>query len=140
MNTTAEFIPLNEFEQLMLSAKAGETTHFELMSRLVDNQVVVLLDQDIPESGWHDGISLLMLNNPAGQTLLAAFTSLERAIPWASPEDSHFKFAVHVEFSWLLQRIAPDVGMVINPAGILGFEINPAGLDELKAELLTRIN
>lgn len=138
-NVASGFTPLNEFEREMLAARQGEMSQDALIQHLLDSQIVVLLDQDIPDSGWHDDISLMMLNNPSGTPVLAVFTTLERALPWVSAQ-SAFKYAIHTDCGWLVQRMAPDIGMAVNPGSQLGFELPPAAIDELKDHLGQRLN
>lgn len=135
---TAEFSPINSLEKMMVSARAGQASQLEMVTELVNSQVVVLLNQDIPESGWHEDILLLKLMNPAGDPMLAVFTALERAIPWSGGE-SEFKFAIHTEFSWLLHRIAPELGIAVNPGGALGFEVPALSVAELKSEFISSL-
>lgn len=138
-NAAGGFTPLNEFEREMLAARAGELSQDALIQHLLDSQIVVLLDQDIPASGWHDDISLMMLNNPSGIPVLAVFTTLERALPWAAHQ-SPFKYAIHTDCGWLVQRMAPDIGMAVNPGSQLGFELPATAIEELKEKLGQSLN
>lgn len=138
-NTGSDFSPLNEFEHQMLAAREGELSQETLLHHLLDTQIVVLMDHDIPDTGWHDDISLLMLNNPSGTPVLAVFTTLERALPW-SAQESPFKYAIHTDCGWLVQRMAPDIGMAVNPGSQLGFELPPSAIDLLKEGLGQRLN
>lgn len=134
-DTAVDFQPMNELERDMLAARQGNLSQDTLLQHLLDAQIVVLLDQDIPETGWHDDISLLMLNNPTGAPVLAVFTTLERAIPWSGSE-SPFKYAIHTDCGWLVQRMAPDIGMAVNPGSPLGFELAPSAIEQLKDSLV----
>lgn len=138
-NTGSDFSPMNELEQRMVAAHQGELSQDALVHHLLDSQIVVLLDQDIPDTGWHDDISLMMLNNPSGSPVLAVFTTLERALPWSGPE-SPFKFAIHTDCGWLVQRMAPDIGMAVNPGSQLGFELPASAIEQLKEGLGQRLN
>lgn len=138
-DTGSDFSPLNELEQQMVAARHGDMSQDALLHHLLDAQIVVLMDQDIPDSGWHDDIALLMLNNPTGTPVLAVFTTLERALPWSGGE-SPFQYAIHTDCGWLVQRMAPDIGMAVNPGSQLGFELPPSAIEQLKEGLGQRLN
>jgi hypothetical protein len=63
--------------------------------------------------------------------MLALFTSVERTTPMAQNSNQH-KYALLVDFKWVLRGVAPGVGVVINPGWPVGVEIEPGRVAELK--------
>jgi hypothetical protein len=78
----------------------------------------------------------LVLSGSTGAPMLAIFTSLDRATPM-STAFSDYRFALLVEFRWLLQRVADGVGLVVNPGWHVGLEMPPSGVAQMKAEKLS---
>ena len=102
----------------------------EFFARLLGSQVALLLDKEVPEFGWDNSISPLVLLSPRGGNVLAVFTGLDRATPMAQKSNSH-KYALLVDFRWVLKGIGPGVGVVVNPGWPVGVEIDPARVAEL---------
>ena len=128
---TEEFHPDNELERALVQAQAGTMSTEEFLGRLLDSQVTLLLDKEVPESGWDNSISPLVLASPRGGNVLAAFTGVDRVVPMSQGSNS-YKYALLVDFRWVLKGVAPGVGIVINPGWPVGVEIEPARVAELK--------
>lgn len=104
----------------------------DFFARLLASQVALLLDKEVPESGWDVGISPLVLVSPrGGNNVLAVFTSVERATPMSQNSSTH-KHALLVDFRWVLKGTTPGLGLVVNPGWPVGVEIEPARVVELK--------
>jgi hypothetical protein len=128
------FVPGNDLERSLVLAQQGQLPIPALMRELGKHQVVVLLDRELPESGqWESEIQPLVLSSPGGQTVLAIFTSIERASPMASRSSSH-KFALLVDFNWALHGVGPEVGLVINPGWPVGFEMPAQGVAQIRKD------
>jgi hypothetical protein len=130
--TKPEFHPSNELEHALVQAQAREMSVDDFFARLLASQVAILLDRKVPQSGWHNGISPLVLVSPrAGNNVLAVFTSVERATPMSQNSKTH-KYALLVDFRWVLKGTTPGLGVVVNPGWPVGVEIEPARVVELK--------
>jgi hypothetical protein len=103
----------------------------DFFARLLASQAVLLLDKEVPESGWDNGISPLVLVSPRGGNVLAIFTSVERATPMSQNSNTH-KYALLVDFRWILKGVTPGLGIAVNPGWGVGLEIEPARVAELK--------
>jgi hypothetical protein len=127
------FEPQNDLEQQLLFAQNGRLAVADFVAALVDSQVFVLLDSEVPDSGEMTGVQPLQLADEQGNNVLAAFTSPERSSPMAArfPE---FKFGLLVAFRWLLQAGPSDVGLVINPGSTVGLELPASGLAHIKRD------
>lgn len=130
--SSAEFHPSNELERALVQAQARTMSVDDFFARLLGSQVAILLDKEVPESGWNNGISPLVLVSPrAGNNVLAVFTSVDRATPMSQNSNTH-KYALLVDFRWVLKGTTPGLGIVVNPGWPVGVEIEPARVLELK--------
>jgi hypothetical protein len=127
----AEFHPSNELERALVQAQARTMSVDDFFARLLASQAVLLLDKEVPESGWDNGISPLVLVSPRGGNVLAIFTSVERATPMSQNSNTH-KYALLVDFRWILKGVTPGLGIAVNPGWGVGLEIEPARVAELK--------
>jgi hypothetical protein len=129
--SAAEFHPGNELERALVQAQARTMSVDDFFARLLTSQVALLLDKEVPESGWDNSISPMVLASPRGGNVLAAFTGVDRATPMSQRSNSH-KYALLVDFRWVLRGVAPGVGIVVNPGWPVGVEIEPSRVAELK--------
>ena len=136
MNTD-NLIPLNELETVLAAVRAGDAAVSSFMDALVDGDIFVLLDKDPgPEGKWEDAASPLVLKNHAGTPVIAMFTAPERAIAMASQFPA-FGYGLIIRFAWVLARMSPGVGIVLNPGTLFGMEIPPAAVQGLQDDLLS---
>ena len=129
------FSPTNALEHALLDAQEGNRSSTDFLSELLGSQVFVLLDREIgPKGHWDESINLCVLTNATDGPVVAAFTSPERSIPWHErlPQFGH---GLLVDFSWLLQGLGPEVGVVINPGWSVGVELAPEAVERLKRRL-----
>ena len=131
--STTSFMPLNDLERFLLSASEGELAVPALLDHMLQSSVVVLLNREITTEQWPEDASMLVLQNPVGEPVLAVFTSLERVAPWLAGESSH-QYAMHADFAWLLRNLTPEMGVAVNPGSTVGFEIPPFGVEHLRGE------
>ncbi len=128
------FDPLNDLEQLFQQAQEGEIPVEAFMDSLLASQVFVLIDKDLGDSGeWDPAATPMTLSNAAGVPLLAMFTAAERAVEWPQ-HYPQFAYGVFADFLWLLELIAPEVGLVINPGCSVGLEMPPETVAQLRAD------
>jgi len=125
----SDFVPGNDLERHLLEAQRDHESVPRLMQTLLASKVVMMLDRAVPESGWDNSASPLVLNSTTGTPLFAIFTSIERA----KPSGSH-QYALLVDFKWILRGIAPGVGLVVNAGLSVGLEMPPEGVAELKRD------
>ena len=129
--SAAEFHPSNELERVLVQAQSGTLSVDDFFERLLASQVALLLDKEVPESGWDNSSSPLVLKSPRGGNVLAAFTEVDRATLMSQRSSSH-KYALLVDFQWVLKGVAPGLGIVLNPGWPVGVEIEPTRVAELK--------
>lgn len=104
----------------------------EFLEELFQSQVVVLLDKEIGEDErWDPSASPLILNDPAGTSMLAIFTSLERSVPGKSnpPILTHCPLISRGS----LKASAMTLELPLYPGHALGAEINPGTTSQIRA-------
>ncbi|MBD9480963.1 SseB family protein [Pseudoxanthomonas sp. PXM02] len=133
--TEKEFSPTNSLEHALLDAQQGTGSPAAFFDQLLTSQVFVLLDKDIgPEGRWDPSINMCVLTNAAGGPFVAAFTAPERSTPWHE-HLPQFGYGLLVSFTWLLQGLGSEVGVVINPGGSVGVELAPEAIGRLKQQV-----
>lgn len=131
----SEFVPGNVLEQALSDAQDGTATADAFLGELVRSQIVILLDREVdPDGRWDPTINLCVLNNAAGDPVVAVFTSPERADPWQG-QLPQFEYGLLVSFAWLLQGLGADLGVVVNPGWPVGVELAPEAIARLRQRL-----
>lgn len=127
------FSPVNDLERELVSAQAGRTPTRTFMARLVNEQVFVAIDREIPATGDLTGVVPLLLESATGQTMLAVFTAPERATPMVAhfPE---YAWGLLTSFGWLLKFCTSQTGIVINPGWSVGVEISADGVRQIQRD------
>jgi len=132
--TEREFSPVNPLEHALIGAQQGTGSPSTFFDELIGSQVFVLLDKEVgPDGRWDPSISLCVLTNAAGGPVVAAFTAPERSSPWHH-RLPQFQYGLLVSFTWLLQGLGPDVGVVFNPGHSVGVELAPEAINRLKQQ------
>ena len=136
MSTPDFTTALNAFEEVLFAVVRRQRGLAELLDILLDSEVVILLDKDPGPDDLLEGRALpLLLGNPQGLPVLAAFSAPERSVPMAL-EFPAFGFALPVQFRELLKVLRPGVGLVINPGTNLGFEMPAKNVARMQQEAL----
>ncbi|MEO1767258.1 SseB family protein [Thiobacter aerophilum] len=124
----------NDLERHLYAAQTGQTDSEVFMKQLVDAQVFMPVKDDSAPGGIQRSTRaqpLVVRDEAAGVSVLVLFTSPERAKPFLQhyPE---FRGGILTEFRWVLERMEPGFGIVLNPGDELGLDLEP----ELVAQLL----
>lgn len=127
--------PFNDLERILEQAHQGVVPVEAFLNALVKERVYMLIDKEIPAGGkWDNSIRPMVLTNLEGAPLFALFTAPERAEVW--PERfEEFQYQVQIDFLWLLERMAPSAGLVVNPGWQLGMELSAQGLTTLRQQI-----
>lgn len=120
-------LSLNTVELAIADAKAGRLAMGEMLRALLDAELA------IPSGGevQPDGSGFLpVVFDRNGTQMVACFTARKRVdlgkmAPWCLTMKGR-------EF---LRRVPDGYGVVVNPGGTLGFEIDPDGLRRMLADL-----
>jgi hypothetical protein len=115
-----------------MGAQRGAVSINDFLASLVEAKVFVLLDKDPGPSGkWDNTASPLVLNSQGGVPMLAVFTAPERSSGWPL-RFPQYSFGLLTDFRWLLRGVASGVGLVINPGSVVGLEMPPSGIEQLR--------
>lgn len=128
------FEPLNDLERALVAALQNQIPVAAFVQRLLSARVHVLTDQDlIHGEAWDRSTPLMVLADAKKTPFLAIFTAPERCAAWTQRETT-FGFGLSTDFAGLLQGMAPDLGLVINPGLPAGFELQPATVAQLRSQ------
>lgn len=120
-------------ESSLAAAHEGRKPVTDFLEELFQSRVIVLVDKEVGDDGrWAPSASPLILDDPAGTSMLAMFTSRDRADRWTEHSRSH-PYPVLVDFSWVIRGIRNDLGIAINPGHALGAEIDPQTTAQMRA-------
>jgi hypothetical protein len=126
----SEFKPNNPLEEKLLAMYRKEIKITEFIELLLDSQVIILADRDVDISIPDAHFNPLAITSPMGYSVLATFSSIERANAVASRHPD-FGYAVAVDTSWFLSKAYENVGFALNPGWPFGFELPPEGLQQM---------
>lgn len=128
--------PRNELEQQLHAAQLGETSSEAFMQQLVEAQVFMPVKDDQTAGGIQRSTRAqpLVVADPSGLSVLVLFTSPERAKGFLQ-DYPEFRGGLLTEFKWILERMEPGFGIVINPGEDLGMDLEPDLVQELARSL-----
>lgn len=126
----------NDLERQLYAAQLGQTPSEVFMQQLVAAQVFMPVRDDTAPGGIQRSTRAqpLVVQDPSGIPVLVLFTSPERAKPFLQhyPE---FRGGLLTEFRWVLERMEPGFGIVINPGDELGIDLEPELVQQLRRSL-----
>ena len=127
-----DFSPVNELEHALVALQAGRLALPDFLDRLLAAPVYLLLDKRFADGAqWDTPATPLVLKNADGLPLMAVFTAPGRTAEWPT-RAPHFGFGLKVEsLAWLLGRMQPGAGIVVNPGWPVALEIPVADVAEM---------
>lgn len=126
------FVPANPLEEALLGSRQDEASERAFITLLMESEVGVLLDKPLLADGaWDPEAAPLVMNRPGGFPALAVFTSPERAIAAGVHSDT-YQNGKALLFRALLCGVQPALGLVVNPGSLVGFDMKPEDVSELK--------
>lgn len=129
MNT---FTPANPLEEALLGSQQDEASEKAFITLLMESEVGVLLDKPLLADGaWDPEAAPLVLDRPGGFPALAVFTSPGRAVV-AGVHSNTYQNGKALPFRALLRGTQPALGLVVNPGSLVGFDMKPEQVAELK--------
>ena len=129
------FEPSNDLERALVAALQKQIAVAEFLQTLRVSKVFILVDkQTDPGAAWDHSAAPMVLTNAEKMPFLAVFTAPERAGAWTKRQTA-FGFGLSTDFIGLLQDTAADLGIAINPGLQAGFEMLPATVAQLKAQV-----
>ncbi len=128
------FEPLNDLERALVAALQNQVPVATFVQTLRASKVYILVERETgPDGVWNSSTAPMVLANSAKTPFAAVFTAPERSEAWARRQTT-FRFGLTTDFGDLLQGMAPDLGIVVNPGLHAGFEMQPATVAQLKAQ------
>lgn len=122
----------NDLEKQLHAAQSGETPSDVFMKQLMAAQVFMPVKDDASATGIQRSTRAqpLVVQDDAGAQALVLFTSPERAKPVLAhyPE---FRGGILTDFTWVLEKMDPGFGIIINPGDDLGIDLEPELVQQL---------
>lgn len=129
------FEPKNELESKLVAAISGELDSDVFMRELLDAQVFMPV-QDEPDSGIKNfqrtTRATPLVVEEDGAKMLVLFSSPERAQAFLAGYP-RYGGGLLVEFNWVLERMEPDIAIVLNPGLEAGIDMEPETVVEMLA-------
>ncbi len=119
-------LPKNDLEYLLTELHAGSIDPETFAQRLLDLQVFMpVKDEKHAIAGFQRSTQAepLVLEADDGTAVLVLFSSPERAKNFMS-DIPGYSGGLLTEFSWVLRRMADDVGIALNPDMELGMDFD----------------
>lgn len=130
----------NELEKQLHAVQLGETPSEVFMKQLLTSQIFMPVKDDPTIGGIQRSTRAqpLVVQDDSGDSALVLFTSPERAKPFLEHYPD-FKGGLLTEFTWVLEKMDANFGIMINPGDELGIDIEPELVQQL-AETAARPN
>jgi len=126
------FTPANPLEEALLGSQQDEASERAFIALLMESEVGVMLDKPLlADGGWDPEAAPMVLDRPGGFPALAIFTSPGRAVA-AGVHSNTFQNGKALPFRALLRGAQPALGLVVNPGSLVGFDMKPEQVAELK--------
>lgn len=119
--------PHNTVEQLLADMRESSLEPETFAKRLIDEQVFMPVRDDKHRiAGFQSSTKAqpLIVDDDDGNRVLILFTVPERAKDFLAHYPGHSGGLV-AEFSWILRRMGPGIGISLNPGQELGFDFDP---------------
>lgn len=125
---------LNELEFAMQAGRDGKLSLATVFQVLLRSPIWVLLNKEVEEGDKPDDVQALLVKDQEGKPLIAMFSNPEHAesVKEKNPDYPHPR---QVPAAGILDNIAPQVGVVINPGKQVSLQIHAEGVVELKNHL-----
>lgn len=126
------FEPKNELEHKLLAAWEGSMSGDEFMRELLVSEVFMPIEDDEVIQGLQRSSRAkpLVLRTEEGESVLAVFTSPDRAKPFLR-DFPDYSGGLLTEFKWVLEKIGVGHGIALNPGCEVGFDMEPEMLSQI---------
>jgi len=130
----------NDLEHHLLALHAGRMTEAAFLDALILSEVFMpIRDEEKHQiQGFQRSTHAVPLTLEAddGTLVMLVFTSPERAKPVVR-EFADFGGGLLTEFPWVLKRLEAGCGISLNLGWEIGFDMEPALVDRLRAQLVS---
>lgn len=124
----------NDLEQQLHAAQTGQTPSDVFMKQLLAATLFMPVKDDAAVGGIQRSTKAqpLVVEDEAGAQALVLFTSPERAKPFLDHYPD-FRGGILTEFSWILDKMDPGFGIVVNPGDELGIDLEVELVEQMRA-------
>lgn len=117
----SSFVPLNEFEHVLLAAQQGRASVPQMLRAFAAAQIAVPSASEVRLDG--SGLEPIALN-PGDAARIACFSDPGRIASFAEIA----AYALQMKGIDLLRWLPPEFGLIVNPGHEVGFELPAQGV------------
>jgi SseB protein N-terminal domain len=121
--------PLNDLEEKLARGEQPDANPVDVILAFLNNEVYIVSSDTV--DGPDSQVEPLVLANSAGQPVLAVFSHPSRV------SEQYLAAAPNVlgtQGAAILGNLGDELGMVINPGAVYGFEIDPEGVANIRRD------
>ena len=121
--------PLNDLEEMLARGEQPDANPVDVILAFLNNEVYIVSSDTI--EGPDSQVEPLVLANSAGKPVLAVFSHPSRVT------EQYLEAAPNVlgtQGAAIIGNLGDELGMVINPGGVYGFEIDPEGVANIRRD------
>ncbi|NUU30687.1 SseB family protein [Arthrobacter sp. C9C5] len=121
--------PLNDLEEKLARGEQPDANPVEVILSFLNNEVYIVSSDTI--DGPDSQVEPLVLANASGEPVLAVFSHPSRVAEQflaAAPN------VLGTQGSAIIGNLGDQLGMVINPGAVYGFEIDPEGVANIRRD------
>lgn len=124
----------NDLEQQLHAAQTGQTPSNVFMKQLLAATIFMPVKDDAAIGGAPRAAKAqpLVVVDETGAQVLVLFTSPERAKPFLERYPD-FRGGLLTEFTWILDKMDPGFGIVVNPGDELGIDLEVELVEQMRA-------
>ena len=121
--------PLNDLEEKLARGEQPDANPVDVILSFLNNEVYIVSSDTL--EGPDSQVEPLVLANSAGEPVLAVFSHPSRVA------EQYLAAAPNVlgtQGSAIIGNLGDELGMVINPGAVYGFEIDPEGVANIRRD------
>ncbi|WP_445153493.1 SseB family protein [Arthrobacter sp. Hor0625] len=121
--------PLNDLEEKLAKGEQPDANPVDVILSFLNNEVYIVSSETI--DGPDSQVEPLVLANAAGKPVLAVFSHPSRVT------EQYLDAAPNVlgtQGAAIISNLGDELGMVINPGTVYGFEIDPEGVANIRRD------
>ena len=121
--------PLNDLEEKLARGEQPDANPVDVILAFLNNEVYIVSSDTL--EGPDSQVEPLVLANSAGEPVLAVFSHPSRVA------EQYLAAAPNVlgtQGSAIIGNLGDQLGMVINPGAVYGFEIDPEGVANIRRD------
>ena len=125
-----EFVPETELEKMLVKAQTGAMPNDEFRDILFKSNVFMPVLDEESEQSADDQATPLTLQTEDGKSVIALFTSPERARDFLGGYPG-YEGGLVAEFKWIVEKLGVGVGITLNPQMPVGLDLESEAIQNL---------